>query len=299
LSTAENPGQAPLDPPDWFTHAIARTPESRFIQVDGVGIHYLSWNAQDQHKPGLLFVHGFRAHARWWSFIAPFFLSRFRVAALDFSGMGDSEHRQHYEMECFTHDIAAVIRDARLAPVTLVGHSFGGGRVLRVCSEFPELVQRAVVLDSMINVPELPLRDPPPLEVRPNKVYPTLEAALARFRLVPAANRAAPYILDYIGRHSLRQHSPSAGEQGWSWKFDANFAPRHNDPDSSTVLQSIEIPMAFIYGDSSIVVPHARAHAIVRHMRNGHGPIAIPQSHHHVMLDQPLSLVAALRATFY
>ena len=27
-----------------------------------------------RHKPALLFAHGFRAHARWWSFIAPFFL---------------------------------------------------------------------------------------------------------------------------------------------------------------------------------------------------------------------------------
>jgi len=298
LPTAENPPQAPLDPPDWFTRAISRPAESRFVQVDGVGIHYLIWNAQDQHKPGLLFAHGFRAHARWWSFIAPFFVSRFRVAAFDFAGMGDSGHRPHYDSDSFTRDIVGVIQDASLGPVTLVGHSFGGGRVVRTCAEFPELVQRAVVIDSMINVPGLARRDPPPLELRAKKAYPTLDAALARFRLVPDPNCAAPYILDYIGRHSLDNHA-RGGEQGWSWKFDANFVPRENEPDGSVLLQRIDMPMTYMYGELSVVVSRARAHAIVSHMRNGHGPIAIPQSHHHVMLDQPLALVAALRAAWY
>jgi pimeloyl-ACP methyl ester carboxylesterase len=292
LSTSQ-PCQ-PSDPPAWFSRAIAQPAESRFVPVDGVPIHYLHWNPQDEHKPGLLFAHGFRAHARWWSFIAPFFLSRFRVCALDFAGMGDSGHRPQYEQELFTRDLAAVIRDARLGPATLIGHSFGGTRVLRACAQIPELVRRAVLIDSMINVPGQPSRQPPPLELRAKKIYPTLTEALERFRLVPAPNAAAPYILEYICRHSLLQQP-----QGWSWKFDPNFAPRQNEPDGSVYLQRIEIPLSFIYGEFSLVVSRERAHAIVRHMRNGHGPIAIPQAHHHVLLDQPLALVAALRATLY
>lgn len=257
-------------------------------------IHYLHWNPQDEHKPGLLFAHGFRAHARWWSFIAPFFMSRFRVCALDFAGMGDSGHRPQYEPQLFTNDLVGVIEAARLGPVTLVGHSFGGGRVLRTCADFPALVQRAVLIDSMVNVPGQPDRHPPPLELRQKKVYASLDEALQRFRLVPAPNVAAPYVLDYIGRHSLQQHS-----EGWSWKFDANFAPRQNEPDGSLYLQRITAPLTYIYGEFSIVVSRERAYSVVRHMRNGHGPIAIPEAHHHVLLDQPLALVAALRATLY
>ena len=295
LSTVETPPPALPAAPEWFTRAVAQPAESRFVQVDGAAIHYLLWNAQDTNKPGMLFAHGFRAHARWWSFIAPFFLSRFRVAALDFSGMGDSDARTTYEVQHFTRDIEAVIRDAQLAPVTLIGHSFGGGRVLRTCAEHPELLQRAVIIDSMINVPGQPQRQPPPLEARPNKMYPTLGAGLARFRLIPEPNCSAPYVLDYIGRHSLKQ-----SEQGWSWKFDPYMvAPRHNEPDASVYLQRIAMPMTFIYGERSLVVSRERAYAIVSHMRDGHGPIAIPESHHHVMLDQPLSLVSALRAALY
>jgi pimeloyl-ACP methyl ester carboxylesterase len=292
LSTIET--ASPLDPPQWFTRAISQPAESRFVQVDGVPIHYLCWNPQDEQKPGLLFAHGFRAHARWWSFVAPFFTSRFRVCALDFAGMGDSGHRPHYEAQLFTQDLVSVIESARLGPATLIGHSFGGARLIPTCAEFPQLVQRAVLIDSMVNVPGQPRRDPPHLELRPKKVYPTLEAALERFRLVPEPNTAASYIIDYIGRHSLQRDG-----HGWSWKFDPNFAPRQNEPDGSSYLQRIEVPLTFIYGEHSIVVQRERAHAIVGHMRNGRGPIAIPTAHHHVLLDQPLALVSALRAVLY
>ena len=49
--------------------------------------------------------------------------------------------------------------------------------------------------------------------------------------------------------------------------------------------------MTFIYGDASAIVSRQHAHDIVSHIPNAHGPIAIPESHHHVLLDQPLSLV--------
>src|SRR5262245_20418622 len=102
------------DVPAWFTRALAAPVESRYVEVDGAPIHYLSWNAKDAHKPGLLFAHGFRAHARWWSFIAPFFMSRFRVVSMDFAGMGDSGARAHYEPVLFSRDIVGVIEHARL-----------------------------------------------------------------------------------------------------------------------------------------------------------------------------------------
>jgi pimeloyl-ACP methyl ester carboxylesterase len=285
------------DVPAWFSRALEAPAESRFVDVDGAPIHYLSWNAQDAHKPGLLFAHGFRAPARWWSFIAPFFLSRFRVVSMDFAGMGDSGSRPQYEPALFSRDIVGVIEHAGLGAATLVGHSFGGGRIARTCADHPQHVQRAVIIDSYIPVPEVARTlSPPPL--RPKRIYPTFAAARERFRLIPEENCAAPYVLDHVGRHSLRQT-----DGGWTWKFDDNFSPRQNEADAhwaAHVLARIDSPVTFIYGDRSAIVSRAHAHAIMKHLRNGRGPIAIPQSHHHhVMLDQPLALVAALRAILY
>jgi pimeloyl-ACP methyl ester carboxylesterase len=279
--------------PEWFTRAVSAPAESCFARVDGTPLHYLSWNAADAGKPALLFAHGFRAHARWWSFIAPFFLSRFRIVSIDFAGMGDSGSRAEYTPLGFVHDIIGVLDHAGFDEATLVGHSFGGGRVARACAEFPERVTRAVIIDSHMRLTD-EKRSTRPFEIGPRRIYPTLEAARARFRLVPPENRTAPYILDYVARHSLKEV-----EGGWTWKFDERLIPKHDDVKARDILAQIEVPVTFIYGDASAIVSRRHAHEIVSHIRNAHGPIAIPESHHHVLLDQPLSLVAALRAVLY
>jgi pimeloyl-ACP methyl ester carboxylesterase len=279
--------------PEWFTRAIAAPCESRFAQVDGTPIHYLSWNAAETDKPALLFAHGFRAHARWWSFIAPFFLSHFRIVSIDFAGMGDSGSRSEYTPLGFVHDIVGVLDHAGFERATLIGHSFGGGRVARACAEVPERVTRAVIVDTHMRLTD-EKRSTRPFEIGPRRVYPTFEAARARFRLVPPENRTAPYILDYVARHSLKEV-----EGGWSWKFDERLIPKHDAAKAQDILAKIETPVTLIYGDASAIVSRQHAHEIVSHIRNAHGPIAIPQSHHHVLLDQPLSLVAALRAVLY
>ena len=283
----------PTDVPEWFTRAIAAPVQSHFAEVDGAPIHYLSWNAADTDKPALLFAHGFRAHARWWSFIAPYFLSRFRIVSMDFSGMGDSGSRSEYTPLGFVRDIVGVLDHAGFAKATLIGHSFGGGRVARACAEVPERITRAVIIDSHMRLND-EKRSTRPFEIGKRRIYPTFEAARARFRLVPPENRTAPYILDYVARHSLKEV-----EDGWTWKFDEHLIPKHDDTKATDILGRISVPVTFIYGDASAIVSRQHAHDIVRHIPNAHGPIAIPESHHHVLLDQPLSLVSALRAVLY
>jgi pimeloyl-ACP methyl ester carboxylesterase len=283
--------------PDWFNKAIAQPAESRFASLDGTPVHYLAWNAGDTHKPGLLFAHGFRAHARWWSFIAPFFLSRFRVVALDFPGMGDSGARAEYGALDFPRSLTCVLEQSGLGRSTLVGHSFGGSQVARAAAEFPDLVERAVIIDSFIPVLGVGGRRPPQLEARTKNVYASYDAARARFRLVPEQNSAAPYILDYVARHSMSEVTG-----GFSWKFDDMFVPQHREQDMqrlAAVVDRVRCPVTYVYGDQSIVVSRELAYAIVKQLQHGHGPIAIPQSHHHVLLDQPLALVSALRAILY
>lgn len=282
-----------LLPPDWFTHALAAPCESRYVDAGGTAIHYLSWNAHDTHKPGLVLAHGFRAHARWWSFIAPFLTERFRVVALDFGGMGDSGNRAEYTNENYARDLLAVIGDAGFDRPAIVGHSFGGGRVLQTCANYPERVGHAIIIDSHFHLHEGEPRIRAS-ELRPKKIYPTYEAARARFRLIPAENRAAQYIINYIAEHSIKRV-----DDGYTWKFDdtkPRLAVHHN---VSGMLARIVTPVSFVYGDASAIVSHEHAAEIVAHIPNCHGPVAIPESHHHVMLDQPLSLVATLRALLY
>lgn len=274
----------------WCRATLAKTGQSRVVEVNGSAIHTLTWGAEREDKPVLVLVHGFRGHAHWWDVIAPYFADQYRVIALDLSGMGDSTHRFVYEATTFAEDVIGVVERECAAPVTIVAHSFGGSRSLQACGLRPELFLRAIIVDSyfVLRGEQVPIVPP----VRGDRVYPDLESAMSRFRLIPKQRVWTPALLQHVARHSVR---PVAG--GWGWKFDPRLpnVPHFGRSDES-ILRSVSIPVHYLYGEHSEVVNADRARGIVASLSNARGPIVIPEAHHHVMLDQPLGLISALRA---
>ncbi|MBL6952731.1 MAG: alpha/beta hydrolase [Alphaproteobacteria bacterium] len=291
--------EAPPTEPDWFRRAIDTLAHSRFVDVDGCCIHYLTWfddqdGAKDDHRPGLLFVHGGGAHANWWRFIAPFFAEAYRVAAIDLSGMGDSGARETYLPEIWAREIGAVLEDARLGPhPVVVGHSFGGLIAMKYGAEHGDTLSGTVIVDSPVQDPnDTPLPKPAaPVRSGP-RVYPDLSTALARFRLMPEQPCENAYITDFIAGTSIKQTNG-----GWTWKFDFKVmgSRRFGEPYGQE-LKALKCRAALIYGETSAIV----SRRTVAYMSSVMGPkapvVEIPQAHHHVMLDQPLAFVAALRA---
>jgi pimeloyl-ACP methyl ester carboxylesterase len=281
--------------PDWFRWAISRPKQSRWVAVAGCPIHYLFWPAEPDGAigRGLLFVHGGGAHAQWWSFIAPYFMRQFNVAAIDLSGMGDSGRREHYSSELRAAEMRAVIADAGLGERPfVVGHSFGGFMTMKFASQFGQELGGAVIVDSPIRSPEEEVHRPlSPPNWRNQKIYPTFEAALARFRLMPPQTCDNDFIVEYIGRHSLR---PVEG--GWTWKFDgAGLGARRFGEPFREYLQAVRSRAALIFGEKSALVSRGTASYMSRLMGPAAPIVEVPEAQHHVMLDQPLAFVAALR----
>ncbi|VCU68601.1 Haloalkane dehalogenase [Pigmentiphaga humi] len=277
--------------PAWFERAVATPGASHFVTSRGARLHYLAWGLERRVLPGLLFVHGYRAHARYWDGIAPYFAGRYRVVAMDLAGMGDSGRREAYSALGFAQDIAAVIEDAGLGPAAVVGHSFGGARALRTAAEFPGLIRHVIAVDSICR-----FADSPPSSAgtprRPRtEPYPDYASARARYRLTPDQPCDNGYLVDHIARHSLRREG-----DGWLWKFDPFLPPGPHEPDAAVVLGGLDVPVDYVRGEFSTVVRQQEAERIVACLRHGRGPVVVPQAYHYLMLDQPLALVAALRA---
>lgn len=279
--------------PAWFEQAVAVAPEIAYVDAAGARIRYLRWG--QRNRPGLLLVHGNAAHAEWWSFIAPFLASDYNVAALDLSGMGDSAHRPHYSMELFVEEELAVARAAGMfdheEPPVIVAHSFGGFVTMLTGALYGDKLAGTVIVDSPVNPPDRP-GGPPHRELRPHRIYPTLEQALARFRLAPEQPCENDYIVDYVARRSLKQV-----EGGWTWKFDpALWAHRFSIGDTAERLRATKCRIAVMRGEMSILMPHEVGEYMFNLLGRAAPMIEIPQARHHVMLDQPLAFVAALRA---
>jgi pimeloyl-ACP methyl ester carboxylesterase len=279
-------------PPAWYLEAVAQAGVSRIVRVDGVDLHCLTWNLDDEIKPVLLLQHGYWAHAHWWDFIAPFFLDRYRVVAPDFAGMGDSAHRPSYDVPSYVRDLAGLIQALALPPVSAVAHSFGGSLLMHVCAAHPGLFRHAVVIDSYFDFPDVTSSVPPRKEVAGGRIYADLAAALARFRLMPPQRHALPYLVDHIARHSLRET-----DGGWRWKFDAalpvDVGAENFGPD---LLVRVQMPVDIVYGGKSMVVSAERARRTVMSLPAGSALVDIPGVGHHVMLEKPLAVVEILRA---
>lgn len=283
--------------PAWFIDALAHAPERSTVAVDHTPIEVLAWG--ERGRPGLLLLHGNGAHADWWSFIAPFFADTHRVAALSWSGMGGSGWREQYDAELFAREAIAVGEHAGLfdapTPPVFVGHSFGGFLTLVTASLFGERLAGAVTIDSPIRRPEDQWRGPPQRS-KPNTVYATLPEAMARFRFAPPQGCETPYIADWIARASLKQAPMADGSgDGWTWRFDPFMWRGFRMEERASFLTAAKCPLAVMWGERSQLVPPAIAEYMQGLLPAGTPTVVIPDADHHVMVDQPLATVAALR----
>lgn len=275
---------------DWVQRMIDTPGRSGFLKSGEHVTHYLEWGDPCNER-ALLLLHGFRGHAHWWDFVAPWFAKDYRVIAIDFTGMGDSSPRSAYTRADFVGQVHAALEMIGSKTVTLVGHSFGGRIAVFAAHEFPELLQRAVIIDTNIVFADRPMRTR--FEHRPKKQYPDLATACARFRFVPDEPPILPRIMQHLAVHSIKRQG-----EGFVWKFDDKpIGKMAGDPAAEgELLHDMRLPMDFVAGELSDVVPPALADRIGKALRSGRGPIVIPSAHHHVPVNQPLALVAALRA---
>lgn len=275
--------------PRWFDAALAQRPEDREVRVKGCDVHYLRWG--DVERPGLVLVHGGAAHAHWWSFIAPQFTGQYHVLAPDLSGHGDSGRRPVYAVETWADEIMACVTDAGMEePPIMVGHSMGGMVTIAAANLFGEKLAGAVVIDSPVRRP-----DPESEEgergrmFRNPKTYASQQDALAHFHLQPPQPCANRYIVEHIARHALKET-----DGAWTWKFDPKVFQRHRQ-GIDDYLADTRCRIAVFKGQYSDLVT-ADVQDYMNELLGRNSPIVeIPEAYHHVPLDQPLALVAALR----
>lgn len=282
---------SPLD--DYLDWCIAHPGSSQHLDVDGVDIHYLEWQGP-AGAPCLLLVHGFMGHAHWWDFVAPALAEDYRVLAMDLSGMGDSGWRDSYTLEIRAVEIAAVLEHADATDMTLIGHSFGGRCAILTAHAFPQLMKRAITVDTHVSVPDPErMRSFSGIEGRAKKRYTDLAYAKSRFRLVPGETGTPPVVLDHIAGNSLKED-----DGAWIWKFDSKIMARSALPDNSDAraLPLLQVPLDYVYGEHSAVVSKSHAATVAGTIVSGRAPIQVPAGGHHLPLGQPIATVATLRA---
>src|SRR4029453_2975035 len=89
---------------------------------------------------------------------------------------------------------------------------------------------------------------------------------------------------------------PDGSGDGWAWKFDPEMWPKHDIDARHAFFSSsphVHVPTAHLFGEISALRPVSVQRAV--YPADGL-EVGIPAARHHVMIDQPLALVAAIRS---
>lgn len=264
---------------------------SRYVQAGGLRLRYLDYGTAGQ--PPILCIHGGAAHAHWFDFFAPSFTADYHVRSLDLRGHGDSEWMDPpaYAYPLYVSDLAEVIEQLDLRDMVLVGHSMGGLISLLYLAAYPGRVRALIVVDSTVRMPEERAAVLREVGARTGSRYATHEEFLERFRLRPAGTTAVPQII----RHLAERSSRKLPDGSWTHKFDRNVYSQRNGLDGVPYWGRVTVPALLVKGGrSNRITP-----AILAEVRSlcPHVEFAeVPDSDHHIVLDNPPGFARVVKA---
>jgi pimeloyl-ACP methyl ester carboxylesterase len=120
--------------------------ERRETEIHGRRITY---RCAGEDGPLMLLVHGITQDSTTWAGVAEELQGRARLVAPDLPGHGESENPPgDHSLGAYAsalRDLLFAIEEER---VTVVGHSLGGGVALQFSYQFPDMIQRLVLVDS-------------------------------------------------------------------------------------------------------------------------------------------------------
>jgi pimeloyl-ACP methyl ester carboxylesterase len=99
--------------------------------------------------PPLVLIHGITSSSVMWELVGPQLARDHTVLAPDLLGHGQSaKPRGDYSMGAFASGIRDLVLSLELGPVTVVGHSLGGGVAMQFAYQFPERTERLALVSS-------------------------------------------------------------------------------------------------------------------------------------------------------
>ena len=224
--------------------------------TDGVEIFYKDWGTG---RP-IVFSHGWPLSGDDWDSQMLFFLQHgYRVIAHDRRGHGrSSQTADGHDMDHYADDLAALTAHLGLEDAVHVGHSTGGGEVVRYIARHGEgRVAKAVLIDA---VPPLMVQTDANPGGLPKSVFDDYQAQLA-------ANRSEFYRAvasgPFYGFNRPGARPSEAIIENWWRQGMMGGAKAHYDgivafsqTDFTDDLKKISVPVLVMHGDDDQIVPY-------------------------------------------
>jgi non-heme chloroperoxidase len=223
---------------------------------DGIEIYYKEWG---EGQP-IVFSHGWPLSADDWDQQMLFFLKHgYRVIAHDRRGHGRSTQTcGGHDMDHYADDLAALTAFLDLKEAVHVGHSTGGGEMVRYLGRHGEKrVAKAVLISA---VPPLMVKTPGNPGGLPKEVFDGFQDAVASHR--------AQFYYDLPAGPFYGYNRPGAKPSQaviWNWWRQAMMGGAKDQYDGVVAfsqvdftedLKKITVPVLVMHGDDDQIVPY-------------------------------------------
>jgi pimeloyl-ACP methyl ester carboxylesterase len=271
----------------------------RHVTLHGHDVTYRLARA-DPAQPTLLLIHGMAGNSRTWKDVMPTLANDFTVLAPDLIGHGESAKPVgDYSLGAFASGLRDLLAMLDIGPVTVIGHSLGGGVAMQLAYQHPELVDRLVLIGSGGLGREV--------------------SWLLRLLTLPGAEYLMPFFFPPNVRERGDELSRSLHERGWGiphfgemWRAYASLSQAENrkafvrtlraviDPGGQTVnatdrlYLAAAMPTLIVWGDQDGIIPVD--HAYAAHDAIPHSKLEILEGcGHFPHVQEPDHLVEVIR----
>lgn len=227
---------------------------STITTKDGTEIYYKDWGK----GPVVTFSHGWPLSSDAWDRQMLFLVQNgFRVVAHDRRGHGRSSQASWgNDMNGYADDLAAVIETLDLKDAILVGHSTGGGEVVRYIGRHgTKRVAKAVLIAA---VPPIMLKTAANPEGLSMEVFDNMRSGLVNDRSQFYKDLAIQF---YGANRTGAKVSQGVLDQFWLWSMQAGLKNAYesikafSETDFTEDLKKIDVPTLVMHGEDDQIVP--------------------------------------------
>jgi len=230
--------------------ATAQALRTPFIVTrDGASLFYKDWG---KGKP-IVFVHSWALNSDMWQYQMIHLAGQgLRCVAYDSRGHGrSSDPGQGYDYDTLADDLAAVIERLNLREVTLVGHSMGGGEVVRYLSRHGAKRIAHAVLVAPSTPFILKTEDNP--DGVDKRVFERLRATWSKDFPKWLADNARPFFTPETSPEMIQWGVRMCLQTSLKALIDCNRAD--TETDFRAELPKITMPTLIIHGDADVSTP--------------------------------------------
>jgi len=267
-------------------------PIMKKAQGNGIKIQLALWGKKGKQ---ILCLHGITANCRSWDCLASSLAIHHQVMAMDLRGRGLSDKPPTgYSIEHHCQDILALLNELGVKRVVLMGHSLGAFISLVFAAQYPQKVDRLILVDGGGKLSEAQTAKvfagiKPALD-RLGQVFPSTEAYVARMKEAPYMQPWNAYLETYV-RYEIEEVEGGVG---------SNIHPEHIEEesknlgkvDSSRFYPRIQSPTLILRATKGLIVeddlllPEDVIDRMVREIPHA-GRMDLEGTNHYSILFQP------------